>query len=193
MINHDLQYIFIHIPKTGGNSVKKVLGIDCHSHRALREYKVAFSVLQLNSKFKTYFKFCFVRNPFDRFVSAYNYLKNGGISPMDKADCERFNLRNRTFKDFVLSQEGILSQQHFKPQSHYTNPQEDLDFIGRLENFDIDFLNLCDLLKIPPCQPPHLNNSSHSHYTEYYDSESRKAVERLYGEDLEAFGYNFGD
>ena len=74
-----------------------------------------------------------------------------------------------------------------------------VDFIGRFENFEND---VCYVLRILNNQTsstdkihfetmPHLNQSSRTHYYEYYDSESKEIVEHLYKKDIELFNYTF--
>ena len=67
------QAIFIHVPKAGGNSIKKIIGISGGGHCTILDYEIFDK-----HKFYVYFKFAFVRNPWDRFLSAYTYLKELG-------------------------------------------------------------------------------------------------------------------
>ena len=70
--------IFIHIPKAAGTSVLAALGKKSEKgrdHVSWQTYKKADS-----KKFNNYFKFSFVRNPYDRAFSAYHYILKGGES-----------------------------------------------------------------------------------------------------------------
>ena len=73
MISHKHKCIFIHIPKCAGTSVE-VNFSNKHSNHC----PVAVFARKYPRKFKNYFKFSFVRNPFDRLVSVYAYYVNGG-------------------------------------------------------------------------------------------------------------------
>src|SRR5258706_16293188 len=71
--------IFVHIPKCAGNSVTKSLsqfgGFDC-GHTNLKRFQIMFGP----EEFNRYFKFAFVRNPYDRLFSAFLFMKKGGTN-----------------------------------------------------------------------------------------------------------------
>ncbi|HTL74630.1 MAG TPA: sulfotransferase family 2 domain-containing protein, partial [bacterium] len=73
--------IFVHVPKCAGISlVKSLFGdFDC-GHTNLRRYQIMFAPAEFNG----YFKFTIVRNPFDRVVSAFLFLKKGGVNEKDR-------------------------------------------------------------------------------------------------------------
>ena len=74
-------------------------------------------------------------------------------------------------------------------------------FIGRYESLERDFFQVTDLLGIPrhPLRPWNvsgerfLDNGKKRHYSTYFDKTTRRLVEDLYAEDLEALGYEFED
>src|SRR5699024_9573361 len=78
---HKNKCVFIHVPKTGGKSVDTGMfnHVDC-SHVTVREYKNILGP----KYFKQYFKFAFVRNPWERTFSAYNFLVTGGLTERDE-------------------------------------------------------------------------------------------------------------
>jgi hypothetical protein len=194
MISHRHKCIFVHIRKTAGNSIRNILG-DCdgessglHFHDHLSHHKKYLSEQQ----FSEYFKFTFVRNPWDSRVSLYKYLANGGHGSLTR-------YANRlTFKDWVkrYSDRVKVNTTHTgRTQLSYIKPIEDMDFVGKLENLQEDFNIICDKIGIPSQELPHHNKSKpkHKHYTEYYDDETRQIVAEKYAKDIEYFGYEFGE
>ena len=77
--NRALGLLFVHVPKCGGSSVEAQLGID-HGHRSAVYFRAADPAL-----FARAWKFSIVRNPYDRLVSAFHYLKNHTRSERDRA------------------------------------------------------------------------------------------------------------
>jgi len=117
-----------------------------------------------------------IRNPYDRMVSFWKWS-----GQKDTFSEYLKNPRNQPVLGVLMK--GKISHKG----SIYAK-----DFI-RLENIQEDFNLFCDKVEIPRKQLPHKNQSNHKHYTEYYDDETREIVEDKYAEDIEYFGYEFGD
>jgi hypothetical protein len=185
MINHKKKYIFLHIPKCAGNSVIKNIDLPKQppSHFPLSTYP---QDVRCN-----YFKFTFVRNPWDRFVSAYFYLKNGGngTAPQDLRSQKRIN-KYLSFKEFIKN-DNFFEMWHFKPLSFFIDA--DIDFVGRVENLQEDFNMICSKIKIDSKKLFNLNTSNHKRYVEYYDQESYNIILEKYSKDIERFNYKFKD
>ena len=107
--------IFIHIPKTAGISVTQALfGNYADGHTTIKNYKKKF----LPQTVEKYFKFTFVRNPYDRLYSAYNFLKKGGMNAEDKQWADSNISEYNDFEDFVfnwLTKENAYGRTHFVP------------------------------------------------------------------------------
>jgi len=213
MISHEHKFIFIHIPKTGGTSVETAIGkIGRVTEGAGTLNRLDFkhiTLIELYNKFKVdhkekdlnkYFKFTFVRNPFDWLVS--NYFFNRGIhhpyfreSTKYKANNIggiRRELKDMSFKDWVIWYTNNMRGTQLELIKN-ENGETPFDLIGRFENLQEDFNIICDKIGIPQKQLPHKKKSQHKHYTEYYDDETREMVVKKYAEDIERFGYKFGE
>ena len=203
MISHHRKFIFLHIPKCGGTSIESVFGSWRNNYSKdyfylgkNRQHFLLNKILDEYPKCSNYFKFAFIRNPFSRVVSEYNYILSNSK-----------NLKDLSFKDFVLNLENYLNNFAYEYHNlslcdYLLNKEGELvvDFVGRLENFQEDFNEVCSKIKMPNLLLPHENvskksqhNSSKKHYTEYYDDETREIVAKKYTKDIEYFGYKFGE
>lgn len=193
MIDDERKCVFVHVPKCAGNSVVKAFGIDVHNHQCAAYYR-------RQKRLNLYYRFTFIRNPWDRFLSAYLFLKSGGMNDKDKWASKSL-IGGRDFEEFILDTpiKKILGQVHFCRYVYFLNGK--MDFIGKLENFDEDFKQL--LINIDEYKwsnlgedeivVPHLNiTADKKHYTEYYNDRTAKAIGKLYEKDIHEFGYEFG-
>ena len=210
MISHTHKFIFVHIRKTAGTSVTNTLG-ECeggtipmsdnfsppppfrsrsctgtkvHNHANFSWYKEVLTKEQLNE----YFKFTFVRNPWDLRVSQYEYNKKYEWGRLKR-------LANKPFKEWVRHYSIKKRPEQTRsglPQIAVIESVDNLDFIGRFENLQEDFDIICDKIGIPKQQLPHVNKTKREHYTEYYDDETKQIVAEKYAKDIEYFGYEFG-
>lgn len=185
--------LFIHVPKSAGRSVVRGL-FDVKSV----EHAPASWYQQLDAeRFDQYFKFTFVRNPWDRAVSAYTYLRNGG-SPASVEDSQWAGFVGgfSSFDAFIcewLSAENAMRNALFTPQVVFLRDifgRIDMDFVGRFENLQADFDRVAGQLGID-ARLPHLNRSRSEDFRSFYTPASRDRVADVYAEDIEAFAYVF--
>lgn len=181
MISHKHKFIFARVAKTGSTSVtgclhknisdiSKIEGWTENKHHIpLWHYRKNISL----KEFKSYYKFTFVRNSWDRIISAYNYSKKFG------------NTKN--LKAWIID---IDPNHKYGLQYDFVNG---CDFIGKFENLQEDYNTVCDKIAIPRQQLPHKNKGEHKHYTKCYDDETREIVAKRYAKDIEHFGYKFGE
>mgnify|MGYP001327920279 CR=1 FL=1 len=143
---------------------------------------------------KDYFKFAFVRNPWDKAVSDWIYLQEqADIKPTEP-------LKNYLLQEGFFATINHLNNRdgradHFATQSSFIVENENIavDFVGKFENLQEDFKTVCDKLGIANPELPHKNKTNRKHYTEYYDDETRQIVAEKYAKDIEYFGYKFGE
>ena len=181
--------IFVHVPRTGGMAIKSVLRDtwgDAH-HGGMTSnpiYNAHQRAVRLRNNPKmdwgNSFSFSFVRNPWDRAVSLWSHQTG----------------RNMSFSDWF----DRITPENFGPKGRFTAPQChmvcDLDGkilvskIGRFENFEADFAEISQQWGGCP-MPAKINTSDRGLYQQYYSSEMRDKVARMYKSDIETFGYSF--
>lgn len=203
MINHKYKCIFVHIPKTGGTSIEYVFDklalrrMVKYKHYTLRNYE------RLNQQIDQYYKFSFVRNPWDMTVSMYNYLWKTERPWPKKWRRNNNNFSKLSFEEWVTHSSFLaptirtldVNARHNGQDGDFsswlTSEKYTLDFIGKFENLQGDFNKICDKIGMPQQQLPHVNKSRGKHYTEYYNDETRQIVAEKYAKDIEYFGYKF--
>jgi hypothetical protein len=192
----DTRSIFIHIPKAAGVSVAETLyGTRAGRHTTIGQYQIAFPA----SDFYSYFKFTFVRNPWDRTYSAYRYLMSGAMGGKHDLDWVAANLEGASsFEKFVvdfLPLPNVRQGIHFRSQeSHLRSAITGkicVDFIGRFERIQEDFGVISRRLGME-IELPHLNKSNLSGvYRDAYSERMRKIVGEIYELDARIFEYDF--
>ena len=192
---HKNRCIFVHIPKCAGLSVAKSLfGNKAGGHNTLKDYRKLFEP----ADFESYFKFCFVRNPWDRLVSAFHFLKNGGISVMDRQWSQENLTKFKDFRTFVNEWVSISKNKwsyiHFLPQYYFifdNEKESSMDFIGDYESLKSDYTFVAKRLGIVS-KLSHINSSSRKRdFRNYYDSNMIDIVGSMYKTDIELFEYEF--
>lgn len=213
----NLQHKFIHIsiPRTATTCVNNTLGNTTHPEPHLHHMGIS-EVKPLNNgipiDITDFFKFTFVRNPFDRLVSLYcEFRKNRGHKysgqiVYDKPLLSEFDTDSEigSFKNFVnnLEKSPWINDLFFKPQFNYININNKnvMNFIGKFENLNEDWNKIKNKIGYPnstlnihhPLEPNgKLRGSHHKHYKEYYSKSEIKVVKRIYSKDLEYFNYEF--
>ncbi|HEH4645058.1 TPA: sulfotransferase family 2 domain-containing protein, partial [Campylobacter coli] len=191
--------IFIHVPKVAGSSIERVI---YQTDRWLVGHRKANDYMMFNKdRFESYFSFGFVRNPYDRVVSAYHYLRNGGGTLGDEKWAKKNIYKYNSFKEFVLDlknpkiQNKILNWMHFIPQYKFLCDNESnilVNFTGKFENLEEDFKKILKILNRKD-QLMHINKSNHVDYKNYYNDVMYKIVREIYRDDFEIFDYDLED
>lgn len=191
MISHQHKFLFIHIPRTGGTSIitqfKNSKVTQKNKHWSLNDWEKHLK----SQDFESYFKFSFVRNPWDIVVS--NYFDKGWYSSTIRGRGGEIGYYSGKSLKYFLD--------HYKPAKHergdslldYIDPKK-MDYIARFENRSEDLKYLCKKIGINISPGIKLREKKDKkHYTEYYDAETRQIVAEKYAKDIEYFGYKFGD
>lgn len=201
--------IFIHIKKTAGISIStallELMGYDTYIYHnenseALQPAQATIHVdrhcssIQLREmipeKFENYYKFAFVRNPWERIHSLYKHLARRG-NPVEIAMHPNDNTKARSFT-YCLTNTKLLFH---KPQTYYIteNGKIIVDFVGRFENLSKDFKHVCDVLGVKKTLPELNRDPTHSNYANAYTERTEKIIRNVYAEEIEMFGYEFGN
>ena len=137
-------------------------------------------------KFSRYFKFITIRNPFDRVVSWYWW----NISHASNTK------KPKSFKDFILLNccGGLTSFYDWT----FMDNKWIIDGFIRYENLEEDtkcilgkWFNVDDFATFPRAKTS--QRKEKKHYTEYYNEETKQIVAEQYAQDIEYFGYKFGE
>ena len=209
ILSHSKKFIFIHIYKVAGISIRKVLSP--YDERTSKDFSwymnLRFNIGQryqlfsdwaidhIRAKqlkkhmrmdvFNNYFKFCFVRNPWDWQVSLYHFMLQYKNHPQNKlvSSMKTFDeyIEWRIENDFELQKDFICDE----------NDDILVDYIGRIENLQEDFDEICLRLEIPPAQLPFSNKSNHRPYREYYNKHTIDLIAKAFKEDIELLHYEF--
>jgi len=191
--------IFIHVPKAAGTSLKQELypNSSRRGHRRIGEYYSWDPDLAGRLH-----KFAIVRNPWDRLLSAYMFLRQGKrTSRRDKRFSARVLARSPDFTAFVTALEQpvmrrvVLSYDHFRPQRYWIclpgTADHAMDQIARMETLDADIEALYTKLGRPYTPLPHRRRSCHGSYRDAYTVKTREIVQDLYASDVQLLRYRF--
>lgn len=212
---HEYEALYFFIPKVACSSVKLAVAdlinipspdpenTQAFPHKRNYPYVKRNDVLK---KYNSYFRFAFVRNPWDRLFSGYqNKIVGvrsgrfgGGVLPrfLNK-DSKKFHLE-MSFNEFVEVVSELPDQQadyHYRSQHTFL---EDVDqnllvnFIGKFETLSEDLERVRQEIHAPKLVLPHVMKTERQKiYRDYYDARSRFLVENRYKRDIEMFGYTF--
>ena len=161
--NDRLKCIFIHIPKCGGISIDEALFGEKVGHKNYIDFKIYDTVRCLE-----YTKFTVVRDPIDRFISAFYFLKSGGRNVTDFAWAQEYLSRCEEPEELIEAMradssllDSIFKWQHFRPQYTFLLGELDqieMDYILRFNHLEDDFDELVRALGIS-ARLPHANKT----------------------------------
>lgn len=208
IISHQHRLVFIAVPKSASHSIRFALRdqlgptdeeqvslfvrrrIDHpvfaaveHGHQLAREVREALGA----ERWSGYRSFAVIRNPWERFVSyvAFMMRHNGSFERDPGAAMRR-----------VLANPQNQSPVHYRAQSDFVTDESGRQIVTRLcraERLQADFDALCDEFDLERRELGIRNASNHLQYTRYYDEELIRQVGTQYRDDVERFGYRFGD
>ncbi len=199
------KFVFVAIPKTGTHAVRQALrehmgpqdmeqvGLFVqrklpipalaqigHGHITLQELRPHVQP----DAWASFFKFAFVRNPFDRFVSYCAFVTREG-------------------DEFENDPQAVMRDVLAKPPHHHIlfHPQHKFiadasgtlltDYVGRVEEMQKSYDEISARIGIPTRTLEKVNTTKRRNYREYFNDELIEGVAKLYARDLEYFDYEF--
>ncbi|WP_223788457.1 sulfotransferase family 2 domain-containing protein [Marinicella meishanensis] len=206
LISDSHRFVFVHIRKAAGTSLRQILaphalpkkrhwwykllsrnGWPVHYHNyAFRKHAVlAEAEASMPADlFQTYFKFAIVRNPWERLVSEFEYIKTKPKHSRHK------KLSNMTFAEYI-------EYQSRRPAAHQVkalqlkNGQLGCDFVGKLETLPQSLSVVAAKTGLDFSALPHVNQVQRRDYRSYYQDDMAARVGELWQADVEAFQYTF--
>jgi Sulfotransferase family len=199
MISFQKRFLFVHIPKTAGNSIQTILrhysedeivalradqdGIErfglrnptykIKKHSTLAQYRAALG----EARFRDLYKFTCVRNPWDRMVSYY--FGTTLVQALDRKEFKKLILKAVSVTDYLRLDKGE------------SDPFGNVDYVMRFENLTDDFRTVSAKLGIPATRLPLYNRSNREHYSKYYDTDLRELIRKRFAPEIDRFGYAF--
>lgn len=213
IISHGRKYIFVHIPKTGGTSLALALEDKAMKddvligdtpkakkrRKRLKDVQTTGRVwkhsrltdvygLVDQAQMEDYFVFTLVRNPWDRMVSYYHWLRDQTFDHphVTLAKTVEFSpFLNDGLTQAMMSADGA---------ARYVSDQSGVDRCDlylRLEQLAQDVKTLEDAIGVRLGMVPHTNTSTRGAYQTYYTDADLTLVGQLFAPDIARFGYAF--
>lgn len=207
MLSHAHRTIFVHVPKTGGQSIETVFlrtlnltwaeraplllranldpakGPPWLAHLYASEY-VRFGYVSAED-FRAFFKFAVVRNPWARAVSEYKF---------------EYRPRGIPFAIFLSEvigrRRGVIEERHIDSQRAFLAGDGSIlvDRVLRFETLADEFAEVSRLVFGRPQPLPTINAASdRTDYRAFYDDAGRRFIAKTYRDDIKAFGYRFDE
>ena len=176
MIIEEHKTVFVHIPKNAGTSIETLFEnrsfqLQPYRHDNIHQIKRKFPEL-----YKIYRKFTIIRNPYDKMVSWYFYLKRNLGE----------NYEVLEFNEWIKDPSKLW---HADDPAYFLDPQhtwvDNTVVIIKYENLDKELNEFFG----EEINLPVINKSSHDHYSSYYNEKSLGIIYDRYKEDFEKYNY----
>lgn len=192
-------FFFVHVPKTGGSSVLAALkssvgksnikGVAGHHPGPSAVFRWGIEW------WESMYTFGFVRNPWDRFYSLYNWQFQ--IQPDVKTPIEDWPFERYTKAVLVDKlQELMRIYRNIRPMKEwlFSGDVQIVDYVGRYEEIEKSWKTICEEIEIKHQPLPHKNRTEHPEYLQVYRKhpELVDIVADFYRHDIETFGYDLG-
>lgn len=200
------QFIFIHIPKTGGTFIRNFIK---NKNFNIINNEIHLTIKQSENYISNVPSFCFVRNPWDFYVSRFFYrqkilTKNNGINgfiPLELTGGNKQGFKkhiimlDELFENNLETKSKCRALKIINIEKIYEIFTENrTTYIGYFENFKNDLFNIFSKILNTPIKIPNNkeNESKHEIYSKYYDDELIKIIEKWDKNYIKKFNYKFG-
>ena len=204
LIDDKHKFIFFHLFKCGGNSVRKIITFDGHregggAHANVKDIKKMLYVHGQKEKFDNYFKFAIIRNPFDWMVSTYYYIRFIKGNRFNEAVTllPNFQAFIPYYVNVMMKEEGVpLGGNKCETPLQFISDDDGtvlVDHIGKMEEIDKEMAHIQKQIGLKQQGVPVVNVSPHKgkDYKKYYNAESIALIRKYFAEDLEYLEYDF--
>lgn len=218
VISHKYKFIFFGIPKVASRSFFNFFIQQNQKNFDIEWYEKRNGFFEAVSAYPNYYKFSFVRNPWSRIVSCHqSKIADNLIGKRARILSFYKGLKGgMAFEDFVKwlnSDEGRdeIADRHWISQHKflYRNNECICDYIGKYENLETDWEEVCKNLGIPhkplsqkgfisakggvenPTQSGNDKKIVKYKYQNLFTDQTREAVHQRYQTDIELFDYEF--
>jgi len=133
-------------------------------------------------KWDNYYKFCFIRNPYDKIISAWNHIN-------------RYNIPFKNYLNLINKCNDVEYIHMFLPQTRNIINEKgkiNINYIGKFENLENDLTHILKnigIKKIIHDVNKKMNKRDHLDFYKYYDQESLNIVNNLLKEDFDNLDY----
>jgi len=183
----DKKFLWFRVAKVGTRTIFNIF----ENSNIKLDAEQPFGIHYPLKKYAKYFKFAFVRNPWDRLVSCW-HNKVVENNYFNFTDYELAQMKN--FSKFINFVENIDVENcdlHLRLQTKLID-LNNIDYIGRFEKFEIDLKNVLKIINLNDITINKRNVSRNRlNYREYYNSELKARVEKIYYKDVNILSYKF--
>jgi len=212
MISNKNKFIFFHVPKAAGSSILSSFKTRLQKNVLINDQNEKFKSWMMNNsstlwpnhippssmrhylrdeKFQSYFKFAFVRNPYDRLVSLYHYTKQKEVKIYEEKGMELPSFSQNIINSNSFG-EWILSGQYGESQFNFLSSPEGkllVDYVGQTETLQQDVSYICGHLNLPNIVVTTKNKSQHKTYESYLTKDVADHINERYHKDFINFNY----
>ena len=203
MVLEDKRLVYLEVPKVANCSIKgSMLKQSFQDDYSVQNESLKYTVHVLGKRYKDYYRFTFVRNPFERLVSCYEskYHKDKKMigTPYMKEMTYEYYLfgylrKDRGFTNFICRIALIpnaYKDHHFKPQTsivYNADGKCNVDFVGRYEHLEKEFEKIISKYELGKL--PMYNKTQYKNYMDYYNVFTARLAYFIYKDDINKFGY----